>query len=94
MRDPLDIFAANLRRIRQECGLSQERLAHCADLHMSHVAKIERSEREPGVRTVSKLARALGVSASELFCGIDERNISKDGDSGNSRQLRVDRRHP
>ncbi len=75
--DPLDIFAANLRRIRQERGLSQERLAHSSDLNMTHVAKIERSEREPGVRTVSKLARALGVSAAELFDGIDGRTTSK-----------------
>lgn len=84
MPDPLHIFAANLRRIRQEQGLSQERLAHSSDLHMSHVAKIERSEREPGVRTVSKLARALGVSAAELFDGIDGRTTREDGemDSG------------
>lgn len=76
MPDPLDIFAANLRRLRQERGLSQERLAHSADLNMTHVAKIERSEREPGVRTVAKLAKALQVSASELFEGIDGRTSS------------------
>jgi len=69
MPDALDIFAANLRRLRQERGLSQERLAHAADLNMTHVAKIERSEREPGVRTVAKLAKALQVSAGELFDG-------------------------
>lgn len=73
MPDPLDIFAANLRRIRLERGFSQERLAHAADLNMTHVAKIERSEREPGVRTVSKLAKALQASAAELFDGIDGR---------------------
>ncbi len=73
MRDPLDIFAANLRRVREERGLSQERLAHAADLNMTHVAKIERSEREPGVRTVAKLAIALQVSTAELFEGIDGR---------------------
>jgi transcriptional regulator with XRE-family HTH domain len=79
MSDPLDIFAANLRHIRQERGLSQERLAHSADLNTTHVAKIERSEREPGVRTVSKLARTLGVSASELFEGIDGRKAHNAG---------------
>jgi transcriptional regulator with XRE-family HTH domain len=73
MPDPLDIFAANLRRIRVERGLSQERLAHAADLNMTHVAKIERSEREPGVRTVAKLALALHVSVADLFNGIDPR---------------------
>jgi transcriptional regulator with XRE-family HTH domain len=79
MPDPLNIFAVNLRRIRQEHGLSQEQLAHKADLNMTHVAKIERSEREPGVRTVSKLARALEVSASELFEGVDGRDAREDG---------------
>lgn len=74
MPDPLDIFVANLRRIRRARGLSQERLAHNADLNTTHVAKIERGEREPGVRTVSKLARALEVSAAELFDGIDGRD--------------------
>jgi len=73
MPDPLDVFAANLRRLRVERGWSQERVAHESDLHMSHVSKIERSEREPGVRAISKLAIALEVSAAELFDGIDGR---------------------
>jgi transcriptional regulator with XRE-family HTH domain len=73
MPDALDIFAANLRRLREERGLSQERLAHDADLNTTHVAKIERTEREPGVRTVAKLAGALGVQAGELFEGIGAR---------------------
>lgn len=73
MPDPLDVFAANLRRIRRERGLSQESLAHDANLNTTHVAKIERSEREPGVRTVYKLATALRVSVAELFDGIDGR---------------------
>jgi XRE family transcriptional regulator, regulator of sulfur utilization len=75
--DPLDIFAANLRRLRTERGLSQERLAHAANLNMTHVAKIERSEREPGVRTVTKLAKALGVSTADLFEGIDGRRLGR-----------------
>jgi transcriptional regulator with XRE-family HTH domain len=49
-----------------------------ADLNVTHVAKIERSEREPGIRTVSKLAKALEVSAAELFDGIDGRTGSSD----------------
>lgn len=73
MPDPLPTFADNLRRLRSERGISQEDLAHEADLNPSHVAKIERAEREPGVRTVSKLAVALHVGANELFDGIDGR---------------------
>lgn len=73
MRDPLVIFAANLRRLREARGWSQERAAHESDLNTSHVAKIERTEREPGVRTISKLCKSLEVSAAELFDGIDGR---------------------
>ncbi len=74
MPDPLDTFAVNLRRLRRQRGLSQEGLAQSADLNMTHVAKIERSEREPGVRTVAKLAKGLGVPAGELFAGIGARS--------------------
>jgi transcriptional regulator with XRE-family HTH domain len=73
MPDPLDVFSANLKRLRLGRGWSQERLAQESGLNVSHLPKIERSEREPGVRTVSKLATALGVSAAELFEGIDGR---------------------
>lgn len=73
MSDPLSRFSANLRAARLERDLSQERLAHAAGLNMTHVARIERGEREPGVRSVSKLARGLGVSAAVLFEGIDGR---------------------
>jgi transcriptional regulator with XRE-family HTH domain len=73
MPDSLDVFAANLRRTRLDRDLSQESLAHAAGLNMTHVAKIERSEREPGVRTISKLTLALQVSAADLFDGIDGR---------------------
>lgn len=77
MADALPKFGANLRQARLEQGLSQERLAHRSGLNMTHVARIERSEREPGVRTVSKLAKGLGISAAVLFDGIDGRDAKK-----------------
>ncbi|MCW3056432.1 MAG: helix-turn-helix domain protein [Solirubrobacterales bacterium] len=78
MADPLATFTKNLRRVREQRGLSQESLAMAAGLNTTHVAKIERSEREPGVRTVSKLAVALRVSAAELFDGLDGRHLDDD----------------
>lgn len=65
--DPLDTFAANLRQLRIAAGMSQEALAEAAGLNMTHVARIERAEREPGVRTIAKLIDALGVTADDLF---------------------------
>jgi transcriptional regulator with XRE-family HTH domain len=73
MDDPLPTFAANLRLLRKARGWSQEQAAHESNLNPSHVAKIERMEREPGVRSISKLCRGLDISAAELFKGIDGR---------------------
>jgi transcriptional regulator with XRE-family HTH domain len=70
MVDALAIFAHNLRSAREERGLTQERLAELADLHMTDVGRIERGERDPGIRTAAKLARGLGVSLAELLDGI------------------------
>jgi transcriptional regulator with XRE-family HTH domain len=69
--DPLDAFAANVRRLRKERGLTQERLAELAGLHMTDVARIETQGRDPGVRVVAKLARGLDVKAAELFDSIE-----------------------
>lgn len=71
MLDPLNTFATNLRKLREKRGLSQERLGEAADVHMTHVSKIERGRCEPGVRTVYKLAGALRVSVGALFEGIE-----------------------
>lgn len=70
MADPLAIFAANLRSKRQALGITQEELAHRSGLHMTDVGRIERGERDPGVRTIVKLAEGLGVAPTELFTGM------------------------
>ncbi len=40
---------------------------YLSGLHLTAVGRIERAEREPDVRTVYKLARALEVEPGELF---------------------------
>ncbi|WP_425989969.1 helix-turn-helix domain-containing protein [Afipia sp. DC4300-2b1] len=59
--DIRQLFAANLRRIRHEKGLSQEELAYEADVDRAHVSKIERSLTYVGLEIVEKFARKLGV---------------------------------
>jgi transcriptional regulator with XRE-family HTH domain len=77
--DALDRFATNLRAERERRGLTQERLAELADLHMTDVGRIERAERDPGVRTVAKLAAGLGIPASRLFEGVPEDSLQLEG---------------
>lgn len=68
--EPLETFAANVRRLRKERGLTQERLAELADLHMTDIARIEMQGRDPGVKVVVKVAHGLEVPPGRLFDGI------------------------
>jgi len=75
--EPLDAFAANVRRLRKERGLTQERLAELADLHMTDIARIETQGRDPGVKVLAKIAHGLGVPASELLEGVEHQPPSQ-----------------
>jgi len=56
-----------IRTLRKARGFSQEVLAERADLNLSFLAKIEHSKTSPTVRTLTKIAAALGISPSELL---------------------------
>jgi transcriptional regulator with XRE-family HTH domain len=58
------IFAAHLRRERQARGLSQEALAHNADLHRTFVGSVERCERNISIDNIEKLSKAVGLRIS------------------------------
>ena len=61
------IVAQNLRRLRQDRGLSQEELADLAGLNRNYVGMIEREENAPTVDTLEELAKALKVRPEELL---------------------------
>jgi transcriptional regulator with XRE-family HTH domain len=63
-------FASNLRAARDERGISQERLSELAGLNWATVYRLEASEREPRLSTILSLARALGMSGSDLIRGL------------------------
>lgn len=60
-------FAQNLRKIRQNRGISQEKLADLCDLHRTYVSSVERGERNITVDNMERLAIALGVDIRELL---------------------------
>jgi transcriptional regulator with XRE-family HTH domain len=68
--DPLDAFTANLIRRRRALGLTQEAVAAAAMMDQSQYSRIERGRVDPSVRTVTRLARALRTSPSELLLGV------------------------
>lgn len=63
-------FAANLRHLRKEAGLSQEKLAHRTGLHPTEISRLERAVREPRLGTIVRLARGLKVGVDDLVSGI------------------------
>ena len=60
-------LALRIRRMRQERGWSQERLAEEAGMHRTYLGGIEVAKRNPSLRNLIKIARALGVPISALF---------------------------
>jgi transcriptional regulator with XRE-family HTH domain len=65
--DALRQFGQALAVFRQEVGLTQEQLAHRAELHRTYIGSLERGERNPTVTTLLKLADALACPPSELL---------------------------
>ena len=56
-----------IREVRQEKGISQEKLAALADLHRAYIGQIERGEKNIGVINLEKIAKALGVNTRDLL---------------------------
>jgi len=61
------IVGANVRRLRAERDLTQEQLAHDAEIDVTYLRGIEAWRRNPSVAVVGRLAAALNVHPSALF---------------------------
>ncbi len=62
----LAALGQNVRRRREARDLTQEKLAEKAGLDPTYISGIERGLRNPGIKNVAKLAKALGFSTAEL----------------------------
>ncbi len=56
-----------IRELRAEIGLSQEALAHEADVDRSYMGGIERGEHNVAIVNLLRISRCLRVSLSELL---------------------------
>jgi transcriptional regulator with XRE-family HTH domain len=66
--------ARNIRRLRQERGLTQEELAVRIRINRNYVGMIERQENSPTVAMVERIAKALGIEPARLF---DEKAVGR-----------------
>jgi transcriptional regulator with XRE-family HTH domain len=69
--DPAGRFGLNLQWARGRAGLSQEALAFAAVVDRAAISVFENGHRDPNLRTILKLARALELPPAVLLHGIE-----------------------
>ena len=65
--DILIVLGDKVRELRKEKNLSQEELAHRADVHRTYIGMIERAEKNITLSNIEKIAKALEVEIIELL---------------------------
>ncbi len=62
-----DQVGVNIQRLRREQGLSQEALAHAADISRGYMGKIENGKYAASLDVIEKIAKALDLEPCELL---------------------------
>ncbi|MCL4418065.1 MAG: helix-turn-helix domain-containing protein [Actinobacteria bacterium] len=63
----LEAFGEKMQKVRKSKGITQEELASMLSMHRTYIGLIERGERNPTIRTLYKIAKALKVKSEELL---------------------------
>lgn len=61
------LFGLMIRQLRNERNISQEELAFECGLHRTYIGQIERAEKNISIKSVEKIAQALGMDVKDLF---------------------------
>ena len=56
-----------IKQLREQSGLTQEKLAEIAGISLDYMGKIEVNINKPGLKTILKLANALKVEPYKLL---------------------------
>jgi transcriptional regulator with XRE-family HTH domain len=67
------LVGRNVKRIRQDTGLTQEELAERSGFSQQYISGLEQGRRNPTIVSIYELATALGVSHMELVRPTEER---------------------
>jgi transcriptional regulator with XRE-family HTH domain len=65
--DLRDVFATNLRRLRNARGLSQDDLAYEAEVSRSYLSQLEKGAYYASLKIIGRLADALQIEPAELL---------------------------
>jgi transcriptional regulator with XRE-family HTH domain len=67
MKDWRAIFGRNVRKLRQQRRMTQEKLAFEAEIDLTYVGGIERGKRNPSLLVMVRIADGLSVSVIKLL---------------------------
>ena len=70
--DIVKVFGGNLKRLREEKGLSQEKFAEMCGMHRTYISAVERQRRSISLENVQRIADALDVETYKLFIDVDD----------------------
>lgn len=64
----MSTISKNIRKLREQKGISQDRLSKLADISLNTIAKLELDETQnPTIETLQKIAKALEVKVEDLI---------------------------
>jgi transcriptional regulator with XRE-family HTH domain len=64
----MSIIGKNIKKLREQKGISQDRLSKLADISSNTVAKLELDDSpNPTIETLQKIAKALNVEVDNLI---------------------------
>jgi transcriptional regulator with XRE-family HTH domain len=65
--DMRKLVGKNVKRVREQSGLTQEQLAEASGFSQQYISSLEQGQRNPTIITVYEIAQALGVSHLDLM---------------------------
>lgn len=74
--DLREVFATNLRRLRNARGLSQDELAYEAEVSRSYLSQLEKGAFYASLKVIGRLADALKAEPAE-FLKLPAKRVSR-----------------
>ena len=81
------MLGEQLKKAREDAGLSQEKLAFEAEVDRSYVSMLENDKKSPTLDVLFRIADALKIPASELIARVEKtRTVKAAGRSAKQRR--------
>jgi transcriptional regulator with XRE-family HTH domain len=68
---PYIIVAGNINRLRNDCGMTQEKLCELADVSRGYFQRVECGKANMTMDYLDRVRKALGCRWADLFRGLD-----------------------